>query len=274
MRPSFNMYLHVLLFLSWLLLPQPTLGINTTTATTTTITTAVDAITNKTFFIAKPGCNLTCGNLTVPYPFGIGLGLGCSIDPEFDINCNKSSESDPPKAFRGNGTVEILSISQTQVRVRNIVASACYNGETESDLDAWNQWIKLGHSAPYTFSDEANKLTVVGCDDYAWIEGTFGGRNLSSGCMSQCSSSKDVGDNTGYCQTDIPKGLTYYNISLYSFNNHSQVLDAAQVSREALIRQIPKASIPDVPILPSAEEEPTEESTEHVEDESKLPAAT
>ncbi|KAH7842297.1 hypothetical protein Vadar_003724 [Vaccinium darrowii] len=214
------MYLHVLLFLSWLLLPQPTLGINTTT-----ITTAVDAITNKSFFIAKPGCNLTCGNLTVPYPFGIGLGSGCSIDPEFDINCNKSSESDPPKAFRGNGTVEILSISQTQVRVRNTVASACYNSETgavtESDPEAW-AWIQLGDSAPYTFSDEANKFTVVGCDDYAWIKGTFGGRNLSSGCMSQCTERKDVSDKTGYCQTDIPKGLKYYNITLYSFNNHGQ----------------------------------------------------
>ncbi|KAH7844517.1 hypothetical protein Vadar_028910 [Vaccinium darrowii] len=53
-----------------------------------------------------------------------------------------------------------------------------------------------------------------------------------------------------------------------------QGLDAAQVQRDVPIRQIPKAPIPDVPISPSAEEEPTEESTEHVEDESKPPAAT
>ncbi|KAH7842182.1 hypothetical protein Vadar_002367 [Vaccinium darrowii] len=207
MRPSFNMYLHVLLFLSWLLLPQPTLGITTTP----NYTANAANITNSTFFIARNGsCSLTCGNLTVPYPFGIGVGSGCSIDPEFDINCNTSS--DTPKAFIRSGNIEILSISQTQVRIGNTVASACYDGETgavtESDLEAW---IQLGASLPYTFSHEANKFTVVGCDDYAWIFGTFGRKRLSSGCMSQCKNKTDVGDETGYCQTDIPKGLTKNN---------------------------------------------------------------
>ncbi|KAH7844364.1 hypothetical protein Vadar_027193 [Vaccinium darrowii] len=216
MRPSFNMYLCVLLFLSWLLLPQPTLA---TTTTTTTITDAVDAITNTTFFTAKPGCQLKCGKLTVPYPFGIGVGSGCSIDPRFDITCDNSS--DPPKAFRGKGKVEILSISQTQVRVRNNVASACYNGDTGAVTESDPAGIKLGDSAPYTFSDVANKFTVVGCDDYAWITGTFGRKNLSSGCMSRCRERTDVSDETGYCQTDIPKGLTKYGITLRSFNNHT-----------------------------------------------------
>ncbi|KAH7842898.1 hypothetical protein Vadar_010301 [Vaccinium darrowii] len=216
MRPSFNMYLHVLLFLSWLLLAKSTLVVSTTT---TTITAAVDAITNSTFFITKPGCQHKCGSLTVPYPFGIGVGSGCSIGPEFDITCDNSS--DPPKAFRGKGAIEILSISQTQVWVQNDVASACYNGETGAVTESDPAWIKLGDSAPYTFSDVANKFTVVGCDDYAWILGTFGGRNLSSGCMSQCKETKDVSGKTGYCQTDIPKGLTMYNITLRSFNNHT-----------------------------------------------------
>ncbi|KAH7843305.1 hypothetical protein Vadar_015005 [Vaccinium darrowii] len=158
------MYLHVLLFLSWLLLPQPTLGINTTTTTIT----AVDAITNSTFFIAKNGsCSLTCSNLTVPYPFGIGVGLGCSICPEFDINCNTSS--DPPKAFISTSNVEVLSISQTQVRVRNYVAHTCYKNGSETTSN--QPWVDLGDPgvSPYTFSDVANKFTVVGCDDYAWI---------------------------------------------------------------------------------------------------------
>ncbi|KAH7844347.1 hypothetical protein Vadar_027061 [Vaccinium darrowii] len=124
------MYLHVLLFLSWLLLPQPTLGINTTT---TTITAAVDAITNKTFFIAKNrSCSLKCGNLTVPYPFGIGVGSGCSIRPEFDINCN--TFSDPPKAFITTSDFEVLNISQNQVRVRNFVASACYDNGNKPQI--------------------------------------------------------------------------------------------------------------------------------------------
>ncbi|KAH7843485.1 hypothetical protein Vadar_017159 [Vaccinium darrowii] len=389
------MYLRVLLFLSWLLLPQPTLGINTTT---TTITTAVDAITNSTFFIATNGsCSLTCGNLSVPYPFGIGVGLGCSIDPRFDINCSHSF--DPPKAFITTSNVEVLNISQNQVKVRNSVASACYdnNGNETTSSPGWVTLGDLG-GFPYTFSDMANKFTVVGCDDLALISGTFGNKALLSGCMSICFDRSDVGDRSGYYQTDIPKGLTDYNISLGSVFNHTrgeglkgskqvpvtalsasiksppyidecanpdlngcdkvngfcrntpgnyscycnphyygdgksctkkasqfpvikfsldaikkeqavdakvaktiakhkeeldqvdssayqvgqnkaakyyafgQGLDAAQVQRDAPIRQIPKAPIPDVAISPSAEEEPTEESTEHVQDESKPPA--
>ncbi|KAH7842781.1 hypothetical protein Vadar_009216 [Vaccinium darrowii] len=314
------MYLHVLLFLSWLLLPQPTLVISTTP----NYTANVAAVTNSTFFIAKNGsCSLTCGSLTVPYPFGIGVGSGCSIDRGFDITCDNSSG--PPKAFIGTGNVEILSISQNQVRIRSRVARACYNeaGALTKPLPAW---VNLGDPGayPYTISDVVNKFTVVGCDDYGWILGIFGGKNLISGCTSQCGNRKDVGDETGYCQTNIPKELTKYNITLRSFNNHTtgqleeankkqavgakvaeriakhkeeldqvdssayqagqkkaakyyatgQGLDAAQVPRDALIRQIPEAPIPDVPISPSAEEEPTEESIEHVEDESKPPAAT
>ncbi|KAH7844961.1 hypothetical protein Vadar_033730 [Vaccinium darrowii] len=214
------MYLHVLLFLSWLLLPQPTLGINTTIST---ITTAVDAITSSTFFIAKNGsCSLTCGNLTIPYPFGIGLGSGCSIGSWFDINC--STSSDPPKAFISTSNVEVLSISQNQVRVRNFVASACYdiNGNKTTDNPAS---VNLGDPgvSPYTFSDVANKFTVVGCDDLALILGTFGNKNLASGCLSLCFNRSDVGDRTGYCQTDIPKGMTYYNISLLSVFYHTEV---------------------------------------------------
>ncbi|KAH7842115.1 hypothetical protein Vadar_001611 [Vaccinium darrowii] len=63
---------------------QPTLGISTTNITAAA---TADAITNTTFFVAKPGCQLKCGSLTVPYLFGIGVGSSCSIDPEFDITC-------------------------------------------------------------------------------------------------------------------------------------------------------------------------------------------
>ncbi|KAH7843393.1 hypothetical protein Vadar_016049 [Vaccinium darrowii] len=179
MRPSFNMYLHVLLFLSCLLLPQPALGINTTA---TPITTAVDAITNSSFFIAKPGCNHTCGSLTVPYPFGIGVESGCFIDPEFNITCDTSSG--PPKAFLGTSTIEVLSISQNQVRIGNNVASACYDNNGSMTENAWAS-TSLGDPSvsAYTFSDVANKFTVVGCDDYAFIKWTFENNNLSRGCM-------------------------------------------------------------------------------------------
>ncbi|KAH7842056.1 hypothetical protein Vadar_001013 [Vaccinium darrowii] len=207
MHPSFNMYLHVLLFLSWLLLPQPTLVISTYT---TTIAAAVAAITNKTFFIAKPGCNLTCGSLTVPYPFGIGVGSGCSIDPGFDINCSHSS--DTPKAIISTWNVEVLSISQTQVRIRNNIAYACYN-ESGALTESLLPWTNLGDPGayPYTFSEVANKFTVVGCDDYGWILAN----NLSSGYIDECAN-PDLND----CDTENGKCINTPGSFSCSCNPH------------------------------------------------------
>ncbi|KAH7854770.1 hypothetical protein Vadar_017630 [Vaccinium darrowii] len=163
------MYLHalLLLFLSWLRLAQPTLGATNSTAN-------VAAITNNSFFVAKPGCQLYCGNITVPYPFGIGID--CSIGPDFDISCNTSY--DPPKAFLG---LEVLSITETQVRVRNYVTTQCYN-KTGPVTPEYGLGIRVLENAPYTFSYTANKFTVVGCADFGQIVGVFQGQNLSSGC--------------------------------------------------------------------------------------------
>uniref|UniRef100_A0A5B7B335 Wall-associated receptor kinase galacturonan-binding domain-containing protein n=1 Tax=Davidia involucrata TaxID=16924 RepID=A0A5B7B335_DAVIN len=172
------MLLHLFMF-SWLLLTEATLEGNTRTNTTST------------FMVTKPGCQRQCGNLTVPYPFGIGLGRGCSIDPQLDINCNTSFN--PPRPFFNLPkpylrSIEVLDISKTQVRIKNVVASMCYNqsGAVISDHAAWNNL----KGTPYTFSDSANKLTVIGCDDFALMLGSQGeGRNFTCGCLSICSKS-------------------------------------------------------------------------------------
>ncbi|KAF5953595.1 hypothetical protein HYC85_006451 [Camellia sinensis] len=172
--------------------------------------------------IAKPGCQSQCGNLTVPYPFGIGIGSGCSIDPVFDINCNTSFN--PPKPFLETGNLEVISLSDTQIRIKNWVASRCYNqkgGITSENI----VWIDL--PAYYlTFSDTANKFTVIGCDDFALISGSEG-RNFTSGCVSLCSKSEDVlsgyCSGIGCCQTSIPKGLKKFLTSLSTLKNHTTV---------------------------------------------------
>lgn len=219
MSSSLNMYLHaLLLFLSCLLLlAQPTLG---------NVTANVLAVTNSTFFVAKPGCQPTCGGVTVPYPFGIGAG--CYIDPYFEINC--STSSNPPKSYMGGSNFEVLSISQTQIRVRSdYVASACYDssGDVTQDYEV-DVWILM--ESPFTVSGTDNKFTVVGCDALGLVWGfTESGQNLTSGCVSTCSESTDLSTDgscsgIGCCQTAIPKGLKSFNTSLSgSIFNYSQV---------------------------------------------------
>ncbi|KAG8374425.1 hypothetical protein BUALT_Bualt11G0130500 [Buddleja alternifolia] len=173
--------------------------------------------------IARPGCQTTCGNLTVPYPFGIGLNSGCSIGPSFDVNCNTSSS--PARPFISTGNLEIVAISDEQVRVKNWIAARCY---TDSGNITRENSIQINFtSTPYSFSD-ANRFTVVGCDDLAVIRGfRSSGRNFTSGCLSVCSQRDDPIDGfctgIGCCQTQIPRGLKTFGSALDSMRNHTNV---------------------------------------------------
>ncbi|KAL0336747.1 UNVERIFIED_CONTAM: Wall-associated receptor kinase [Sesamum calycinum] len=171
--------------------------------------------------MARPNCQSKCGNLTVPYPFGIGLGTGCSLGSWFDVNCNTSFN--PPKPFIGTGNLEILDISANTLKIKNWLASRCYNqfGNVTQDKKVS---IDLA-TTPFTFSD-INKLSVLGCDEFALISGSEG-RNFTSGCVSVCSSNQDLIDGAcsgiGCCQTAIPKGLKRFNTNLGTLYSHLNI---------------------------------------------------
>ncbi|KAM0030108.1 putative EGF-like domain, wall-associated receptor kinase [Helianthus debilis subsp. tardiflorus] len=171
--------------------------------------------------IAKPNCPTHCGNVEVPYPFGIGSDTGCALDNSFHVTCDMSDET--PKLFLLSSNIEIFSFSDSEFRIRTWPASRCYysNGTMRSEFKWWSQLV-----SPFTFS-EKNKLTVLGCDDYSLIRGTKG-TDFSSGCLGLCGRPQDVPDDgqcsgSGCCQTSIPKGLNYYNVTLNAFQNHTDV---------------------------------------------------
>lgn len=206
-----NMFLPLALFsVSWL---SFLLAATSTNSTTT--------LTNPTT-IAKPGCPSQCGNVTIPYPFGIGIGAGCSIGPWYDINCNTSFN--PPKPFITSSNLEVIGISNDQVRIKNWVATLCYsqNGQPKYNNQVS---INLGTS-PFTFSNAANSFFLLGCDDYAFISATQG-RNFTSGCETLCSEPGYLIDGAcsgiGCCQTAIPKGLETIIFQVFSLHNHTTV---------------------------------------------------
>ncbi|KAM7478173.1 hypothetical protein LguiA_026386 [Lonicera macranthoides] len=171
---------------------------------------------------AKPGCQCQCGNVVIPYPFGIGIGSHCSIqdNPHFEINCNTSFN--PPKPYLGTGSREVIEITDTHIRIKTRVSFHCYN--QSGGLMTSKSWRHLRKSR-FTFS-ELNKFMLVGCDDFAIIEG-YQGRNFTSGCISVCSDSQDVlsgpCSGSGCCQISIPKGLLGFAADLGSVGNHTEV---------------------------------------------------
>ncbi|XP_024975863.1 wall-associated receptor kinase 2-like [Cynara cardunculus var. scolymus] len=186
--------------------------------------------------ISIPGCPTKCGNLTVPYPFGIrGSNSDCSIGPWFDITCNTSFN--PPKAFlpanlfsyRGDDSfhrIEIIDISDEHVRIKNVVASTCYN-ETGEIIEITSTGLVVATS--YFTLSELNKLIAVGCDDYSVIAPVNGieGKNFSSGCVTVCNGVRDVlagsCSGMGCCSTSLPTGLKTYIANSFTLNRHVDV---------------------------------------------------
>ncbi|KAL8093069.1 wall-associated receptor kinase 2-like [Apium graveolens] len=170
--------------------------------------------------ITKPGCPKKCGNLTVPYPFGIvSQGLTCSKDSSYDIICNYSTS--PPKAILQIGEVEVHDISNSELRISNLLAYACYtSGVAAEEQSLFN---RLG-GTPYMYS-KANVLTVVGCDDYANLYNAPEGY-LPKGCTTTCQNTGEITENecsgNGCCQVSI-NIHKYFELSLLSYFNHTNV---------------------------------------------------
>ncbi|XP_028757678.1 wall-associated receptor kinase 2-like [Neltuma alba] len=167
---------------------------------------------------AKPGCSGACGHLDIPYPFG--SREGCYRDENFLISCDTSSAK--PIANYSNSNIQVLHVSlDGQLRLSGWVGWDCYVPSARWNFISF----KLRR---FAISNTKNKFTVIGCDTRAFVY-DFWGRRFSTGCTSFC---RDVADlvngscsGIGCCQTSFPTGNLGYNISIFSYRNHSQVLD-------------------------------------------------
>ncbi|XP_022887453.1 wall-associated receptor kinase 2-like [Olea europaea var. sylvestris] len=221
MEPLINMQKKFLMWATYICffwIISATADTNTSSASNATIISTITKGDN----IAKPNCPRRCGNLTVPYPFGIGIGRGCAFGEWFEVNC--STAYNPPRAFIAQGNIQIYDISDSQMRISNVVASKCYD-ESGDVVDEYTAWTNIT-GTPFSFS-ESNKFTMIGCDDYASMTGGRGSKNFTTGCRSQCYSAETVVDGycsgIGCCQTPVPKSLKDYNSRLRSFNNHTGI---------------------------------------------------
>ncbi|KAK4413354.1 Wall-associated receptor kinase [Sesamum alatum] len=171
--------------------------------------------------VAKPNCTDRCGNISIPFPFG--TTQDCYGNYDFFLSCNQTSH--PPQLFLQDTNIEITNISlDGQLTVLPYFARACYapNG-TRGGQDAM---IKFPGSQ-FTVNNTANKLTIVGCDAYAYISGQRLNRpDYATGCMALCKREDDLVEGScngvGCCQlADIPKDIWMVQIEMKRFVNYT-----------------------------------------------------
>ncbi|KAI3953302.1 hypothetical protein MKX01_042297 [Papaver californicum] len=188
--------------------------------------------------LAKPGCDAKCGNLTIPHPFGIGpKENGCSLTgPEllpYNITCDTTYN--PPKPFLRIGRnlsesldrrVEVISISETEVRVKNWPSTMCYQYKTGlltlNEAIGWMDFSKTPFSVSYT----KNRYFGLGCYSLAGIMEP--NLNFTTSCSTTCKTPANIIDascsGSGCCQTLLPKGVKKFLLMVDSMNVTSDSL--------------------------------------------------
>jgi Wall-associated receptor kinase galacturonan-binding len=177
--------------------------------------------------IAKPGCQEKCGAVDIPYPFGIGDN--CSLNGAFALTCNMTAGGIP---FSGDLEVMNITLSTAQARMYNKISWQCNNNSDNSLY--WSTWW-LNLASAYTLSNLHNRYTVIGCQTLAFNEmWDYKGVPYRTGCVSTCyneeSLTNDSCSGNGCCQTAIPSGIYFYNISFDKNYNGSQVRDFSPCS--------------------------------------------
>ncbi|KAI3747331.1 hypothetical protein L6452_09785 [Arctium lappa] len=157
---------------------------------------------------AKPGCNNSCGYVSIPYPFGIGAN--CSINKWYAVDCNSSI----PYLSAFSNQLEVLSVNlDDQVVTVNISKiSDCQINPPHNNNHI--QSVDLGES-PFLFSKSHNVFIVKGCGNAVIREDGI----MVTGCSTSCSNDTTIGDRNhcfgfGCCRTTIPHYLKSFSMDL------------------------------------------------------------
>ncbi|KAL2235069.1 UNVERIFIED_CONTAM: Wall-associated receptor kinase-like 2 [Sesamum indicum] len=177
--------------------------------------------------LAKPGCQETCGNVTIPYPFGIGSQ--CYANSSFAVICDNSTN--PARLYLSSIQLEILNISLVDGIVRIVQPVSPLNCSAEMRRQSSGKAL-LG--SPFTISAVHNSVIVLGCRNTVWLLANE--TTIVGGCTAICSeNSTDIRCNgVSCCQITIPRGLQELQFTYRSneFSNNSTFCGYAFVAEQ------------------------------------------
>ncbi|KAL6656489.1 hypothetical protein ACP70R_007315 [Stipagrostis hirtigluma subsp. patula] len=159
--------------------------------------------------IGLPGCNTTCGNVSVPYPFG--LGPARCYWPGFNLTCDTSG-----RLLLGDGTLRVDHVFLGNNSVRVIRTGSIINDSTGNfTSDGWS--FPFGTSfagSVYELYPSKNELVLFGCNLAVTLLENIGETTnpiVNAVCASFCQSLQSyIGESSdkycsgiGCCETTI-----------------------------------------------------------------------
>jgi hypothetical protein len=117
--------------------------------------------------IGLPGCNTTCGDVSVPYPFGIQPGC---FREGFNLTCDSSSGG----LLLGDGSLRVVNIYPRNSTVRVLRNGSMVKGADDDNITSSSDGLNITLFAPifagghYRVSS-SNELVLFGCDVLATL---------------------------------------------------------------------------------------------------------
>ncbi|XP_037451330.1 wall-associated receptor kinase 5-like [Triticum dicoccoides] len=197
--------------------------------------------------IGLPGCDTSCGNVSVPYPFGMGPSR--CYRPGFKLTCDNDG-SKPPRLLLGDGSagtfeVDRISLDSSWMRVVS-------HGLQAINMSGGSGRWSLGETADgvlYSLHPRSNEFMLTGCNVQAML---MRKGNLVSGCASSCPPRSDrrfpgyvqghgpnsTCSNIGCCQSSIVGKSMPYGASYDVYLNRLKGIQPNDTKRYTTVKNV------------------------------------